>query len=397
MAPTLLCLSHFSISPARHGGQIRVHHLLDCAAQAGFQVVHGAAVPAHQKSGTESLFLTLDGILSHQHLKDPLWRDYFLAADLPASARARKWLGKIIRDKRPAIIQIDHPWLWPLAKAVLAEQPGGRLVYSSHNIEWRLKEEILAALGITNQAGAVEETRRLEYELAAAADRVFAVTREDQAELAAHAARPVLLAPNGTRPKHRGYFAGAFPAALPRPPERYVLYVGSAHLPNLTGFRKLVTSGLAQAPANGKIIMAGEVVHLFNQAIAAGQVPAEVASRVIKLPKVTNPELESLIDNSAGVIIPLVAGGGSNLKTAEAIYSGRPVVATTKALRGFESFAGQPGLFIHDTPEGFTRAIVGLLSAPPLEALYYPAQDQVLWSNSLKPIHDFYHSCKGDL
>jgi hypothetical protein len=49
--------------------------------------------------------------------------------------------------------------------------------------------------------------------------------------------------------------------------------------------------------------------------------------------------------------------GGSNLKTAEALISGLPVVGTSQAFRGFADFADLPHIAVADTPEAFAAGI----------------------------------------
>jgi glycosyltransferase involved in cell wall biosynthesis len=60
-------------------------------------------------------------------------------------------------------------------------------------------------------------------------------------------------------------------------------------------------------------------------------------------------------------LLPIGAGGGSNIKTAEALYSGKPVVCTSTALRGFEDYRALPEVIVADSPPKFQAAIRSVL------------------------------------
>ena len=78
-------------------------------------------------------------------------------------------------------------------------------------------------------------------------------------------------------------------------------------------------------------------------------------------------ELSAVKQGCHGVFLPIRGGGGTNLKTAEALALGKWVVATSTALRGFEAFLGADGVVIADTSADFRRAMRQVLERPPLE------------------------------
>ena len=67
--------------------------------------------------------------------------------------------------------------------------------------------------------------------------------------------------------------------------------------------------------------------------------------------------LDGLIANATGIVLPLREGGGSNLKTAEALYSGLPLVATTVAMRGYETFRNMDGVIVADDAAAFAAGM----------------------------------------
>jgi hypothetical protein len=64
-----------------------------------------------------------------------------------------------------------------------------------------------------------------------------------------------------------------------------------------------------------------------------------------------------LIANAHALPLPIGYGGGSNVKTAEALAAGRPIVATGAAFRGFDEYRSLPSVTLADTPLAFEAAI----------------------------------------
>ncbi len=89
--------------------------------------------------------------------------------------------------------------------------------------------------------------------------------------------------------------------------------------------------------------------------------------------------------------MPITQGGGTNLKTAEALWSGRHVVATTTAMRGFEVFIGQQGIHVTNNPAIFKQQLRKVMATSPLELnqLDHESRAIVLWGHCLKPLGSF--------
>ncbi|KIU01700.1 hypothetical protein, partial [Staphylococcus aureus] len=87
------------------------------------------------------------------------------------------------------------------------------------------------------------------------------------------------------------------------------------------------------------------------------------------------------------VILPKLYSGGSNLKTAEAIVSGRPIVATRLAFEGFEACTDLNDITITDDPSEFWESVDRYLSSGHTTAHRSPESVQdLLWENSLRPM-----------
>jgi hypothetical protein len=87
-------------------------------------------------------------------------------------------------------------------------------------------------------------------------------------------------------------------------------------------------------------------------------------------------------------LLPITQGEGSNLKTAEALLSGKPIVATSHSFRGYEEFQYLPHITIADDPREVKAAIWRNMRRP-----YTPGAVNIpdkygplTWSFSLRPL-----------
>lgn len=278
-------------------------------------------------------------------------------ATLKSSRLLEQLLGKI---KQPFdVIHIEHPWAIQLATN-LRKHPECRdalLVYGSHNIEHQLYRGLWEKQQLWNRNAQrlYEHIKATEVECAKHADLCWAVSEQDAHVLRdTLRAKHVVLAPSGCR---------EFPAKAPIPglPDcPYVIFVGGAYSPNVDGFVEWCGNTLTYLPANTAIVIAG----------AAGDVIANkpqyhtdlTRGALINFGKTPQNLLDQLILHASAVILPISTGGGTNLKTAEALRSQRPLVATEASMRGFEDWNGESGVHIATTPRDFQQMIVNHLS-----------------------------------
>lgn len=75
------------------------------------------------------------------------------------------------------------------------------------------------------------------------------------------------------------------------------------------------------------------------------------------------PEVETYIEQSDIVVVPLRIGSGTRLKILEAMALGKPVVATNIGAEGLNVGNGV-NIVIEDTPEDFALSVIRLLSDP---------------------------------
>lgn len=166
---------------------------------------------------------------------------------------------------------------------------------------------------------------------------------------------------------------------------RFALYCGSAHPPNAEGFFAMLGGGFGSLTPDQCLVIAGGVSYAIGSDERVHQ-SANLAPRVVLGGHVSDGCLAGLLNAAHCVILPLTQGGGTNLKTAEALWSGKFIIATTVAMRGFEQFKNSPGVLIADTARDFKNALRYAMNAKAIELGHEDrnARRVVLWEECLK-------------
>ncbi len=386
-------LTPFPTRQPRHGGQLRAYHTARALEAAGHTVerisVFSAAhyPPTHDEPAVDL---------------EPAWprirnRAIWQVADMMSGELAAT--DKACFDSfttrmdqaRPDVVVLEEPWLWPALRRWRAA--GVPVVFNCNNIDSRAKAAILADAKVAGAAQIVAEVAALEQDLARAAAGVGATTVEDADVLRGWTTAPVVVARNGTVVRRTGHLSGILPVPLD-PTLRFVLFVGSAHPPNASGFLAMAVPALSVLRSNERIVVAGEVGKLLAPQLADGGPNFMVRDRLVLLGPVSELALDCLLGNASGILLPITYGGGSNLKTAEALVSGLPVVGTSQAFRGFEEFSELPQVARADTPEAFAAGIRGALDATGAPRRVPEVRD-LLWENTLRPLVDLVATIAG--
>ncbi|WP_131120343.1 glycosyltransferase family 4 protein [Lichenihabitans psoromatis] len=109
------------------------------------------------------------------------------------------------------------------------------------------------------------------------------------------------------------------------------------------------------------VLLVGAIARTINRA----QLPPDIRSRLILLGEIDHAGKQAAFTAADVAILPITAGRGSNLKTAEALLSHLPIVATRSAFRGFEPLMNEPGVEVVDDTDyaGFQNAIAKLTAS----------------------------------
>ncbi|GJD58558.1 hypothetical protein [Methylobacterium dankookense] len=391
----LLTLTTYRIDLPRHGGQIRVNALHRVLRAQGWTTRHMAVhVPAEGDpvDGADHLF-PLDAAY-HRHLERIEGRTDIDAADfLVRDAGRFEAACAVIDGYDPDVIWLEHPWLWPFVKAYRAAHPGSRarIVYGSANVETQLVEAVTRGLSKGARERIRERVRAMEDELAGACDGIVACSPGDLLHFQSYG-KPSVLAANGVWPKAQRSDTELWARRTAR--FGTALFVASGHPPNATGFVTMLGNSLAYLAPDERIVVVGSVMRLLEAPGYWREHRGFNLSRILDAGVLDEGGLATLLDLAGGVILPITEGGGTNLKTAEALYNRRPIVATSAAMRGFERFADFPGVTVRDEPQAFQAALKALLAERDRPALtYMPEQEReletLLWPATLCAVAPF--------
>lgn len=384
----VLLLAPWPLRIPRHGGQLR----------------GAAVVKAYRDSGHQ--VHTISFYDSNNTRPDEVWPDDFspsqgvielMQAPDASASEMRSWqamavahdsferMVAAVRRFEPDLLQFEEPVFWPMVHRLKTEGHLERIAiaHSSYNFEtsaWALR----GALGAPVSEQTLRDLATFEAEIASHCDVVFAVSQDDANEFRKLGAKNVLVAENGISALECGD-AEALDAYLPNKPS-YAIFVSSAHPPNARGFIQLAQGARRQPLRDGELLICGKVGQMV-QAMPGLQHIKKILDRSRILGWVDGKLLEALYAGSRVVILPKTHGGGSNLKTAEALASRRPIVATSCAFVGFERFTDLPGVTITDDPNVFWQRVSDYLVAPPQGDVRSPDDmEGLLWRECLKPM-----------
>jgi hypothetical protein len=382
----VLMLGPWAITRPRHGGQIRAASIVGAYRARGHQVLFigifdpNNVPPADTSPDDVAIDDTVMAYIARSGLpwELSLWPAF---AEVPALF-AR--FEAAVQRFRPDVVQFEEPYLWPVVRALRRRGLAGerRVVHSSYNFETDYRRDLAEIAGSVNDR-ILAEVAAQEAEIARESDLVATVSDADAESFRRLGARHVVVARNGSRPPEPAPDAlAAVDAYLGGAP--FALFVSSAHPPNAQGLLDLAAGATSGLP--GRLIICGAVHRLLE--------PSRRTHPLIRdacmLGTVDPAVLDALLTRAAVILLPKTRGGGSNLKTSEALLARRPVVATTLAFAGFEAWRDVPGVAIADQPALFWQLAARQLADPQVIAVP-PGQDrrdELLWPACLAPMID---------
>ena len=332
----------------RTGGEVATQGFVDAMRAAG----HDVTVLAYRRVGTEPPTAPGDIAVADRHIetlgagaRPALWMLRAVLTGQPYSvakyvSRAYvRALRDAFAETRPELVVLEHAqmaWLVP---------DGGwdvPMVYLSQNVEYAMHAELASHGGIRALAHRREarKLRDVEKELLERAREHWALSRGDAETLLA-------LVP-GT-PARVFYVPSVTVPELPGPAEHDVVALGGWHWrPNAAGLRWFVEEVVPQLPPDGPEVVIGghsaeEIVGDRRGLRTVGFVPDAI----------------EFLQSGRIVVVPSITGGGVQIKTLDAIASGRRVIATSVAMRGISD--PPPTVQVADDAAEFAAAIVRAL------------------------------------
>jgi hypothetical protein len=385
----ILTLSTYPIDIPLHGGQHRLSNITRLLVEAG-HAVQSAGVLGSESYPKTPCFAEYPGLAAlTAYIENPFLMDDWAIGKLFAkNDNYFTQLADLIMIE-PDVIHVEQPWLFEFALRYRKERlaKGVEIVYGSQNIEHQLKYDILKTY-LTSAVAEDGSKKVLDCEVNALrkANGVCCVSENDLQWSREKTKVPVVLAQNGVK-ETEVTINGIKKANAITGQHKSTLYCASAHPPNISGFFDMFGTGIGCFAPDERMVVAGGAGSNIAADVRFKKV-AGLQRSYISAGVVSDECLQGLLHTAHVFALPITHGGGTNLKTAEALWTGKHIVATTSAMRGFEEFVGSTGVKVEDTPEGFSKAIRSAMSALPLQlnAAEKEKRRVLLWERTLLPL-----------
>jgi hypothetical protein len=393
----ILQVVFYDLDKPMHGGQIRCQQINKKLQEMGFRVT--LLTIFGWSGGHTSLGPQINVSDEHQVAELAELSQEFTYAGydsyLLSTEGSRKLLETVDVDAFDVVWE-DHPYIHHSLRAHFSNREAGQplYVYSSQNVESELVKELLYKHDgpthlKTKVAKAVSD---LERQAVKDANIILAVTESDLNTFKSFGTGAKLVhVPNASRPlPERVPSSGNFitgDLAL----SRYALFIGSGHPPNARGFLEMMGDSLEYLHPGFQIVCVGGVSWGIWQHLNSLSDPLLPLSRLTLLVDASNDEIDHLRLGASVILLPILEGGGSNLKTAEALLSPARILATSKSFRGFEPYSRSAGVHIADSPKAFQASLARLSRADEEKPSYERNQissHPLTWDNALFAIEE---------
>ena len=347
-----------------HGGQIRSFEILELYKRLGYstKVVVIKPLNSYLSDKADFEFYVDDSYLNNDlyenanpYLSD-LFCKYYIIENL------EKIIDVVGNDYD--LIHCEMPWLFDLALAIKKVSKNDiKIILGTENVESELKAKILSNAKVKHELVEIisELVQEIEQFAVDMADIVLTVSHYDFnyfSSIAKDSSR-IILAKNGIA---KDRFAKLDYSILSQVTDNYFIFVGSAHMPNVTGFGEMFSHSLSFLPPDVSVVIVGGVSTLLEQDPRFSKYKHLNDTRIIRLNNLEEAKLNALLLNANAILLPVIDGGGSNLKTAEALLSNRVIIATRKSFVGYESYINQAGIYIANEPRSFADAMLSMIN-----------------------------------
>ena len=354
----ILQMTTYSLDKPNQGGKLRCYHIRKSLRQT-FDV-ETLSFEWSDNSNAETFQVVLDQAKCKELNLNGLLIDWGVCDYLEYDEEIYLQVMKNIKSYAPDTIFLEQPFLWPLVKRLLADEvvsENTKIIYSSQNIEVGMKKKIYfdafpedLAERYTNYVDAIEK------EVITCVDGTLAVSKNDYdyiSELAPNT--PVLVLPNGNTKPVNNEKSEKWQKVFSNSEYNWV-FVGSWHPPNINGLRDLLEAMPDSIDSSDfSLFVLGEV---GNGLLSMEDFCLEKYPYLNIMGPVSAEDIDAAIINSSGIVLPIWEGGGSNLKTAQALLSGKCVVGSNFSFRGFESCMNEEGVFLGEKPEDVSKKLI---------------------------------------
>jgi len=358
MKTRILVVAPYPIKNPMHGGQKRVQALVARYRELSNEVSFAAVYlnKSYNEAYKTDIAVT-DTSIYEQLSAHPELTDIIAGLAMTEVKEVKSTFTTLLKKKQPDVIHVEQPYMVASVAAILKEiNMKSLIIFGSQNVEFEMKRSIFKSV-VPKEALAslVKRTKDIEKRAVELADVVIAVSNYDLGVLTKHTKfKPRFVIPNGIEASSSNVAKTNEWLEFKKNEKIKTMatFIGSAHPPNYLGFVKLLAK--AKIPGDTRIVVAGGMSTYISEQFK-GQ--TEFWNRVSVAGVLSKPSLQALINESDIILLPILNGGGSNLKTAEAIISGKKIVATKYAFRGYERYLSLPNIYIANSEKAFETAL----------------------------------------
>ena len=382
----VLIVTPYPINKPTNGGQIRAASISEAYRSAGYDVQEIGNCHSYQEQEGYVGNLPLDIMDRHamgwslHKVGDMAMGETFYRED--------EWFDKLANNVRgvPDLIDVEQPWMFRFARRLCLEKfhKSIPIIYSSHNVEFEIRDKMLKDFAPDrDDTEVIKAIKEIEIEAIKYSAGVMCVSEADRKWTAQYTDKEIILAPNGVSAWHSTARARKKVSTMTNE-GAFALFCGSWYQPNVTGFFDMLGGPFGSMDAGEYVVIAGSAGTAIKDDVRLLK-SAKLGEHLLTPGIIEQEELDALRDMAHAIIIPITQGGGTNLKTAEALWSGHYVIATSVAMRGFEEFRDARGVFIADTPGHFKRILRKVMAMPPLKLSSEEWEQRriVLWESCL--------------
>ena len=351
----VLQFANYKVEEYNQGGKIRCYEIRNTLLESGYDV-KTLSFGFGKCDQLKNYHLEVDESSFFKEVKDGTISDWAICEYILKNEFLLLNLRKLTKKFNPDIMLLEQPFLWPIVNELFE---GGfidkrcLLVNSTQNIEFKLKESIYQSVfNSTLTEEYISIVQSMEEDATRSSDITLCVSEIDYNYFKSlNNNAQTYIIPNGTK-KYTDCDTEFWIKKFKGTKNNWV-FVASWHKPNIEGILRLINAGLDSFDSKEtKLWIFGSVVHPISEFIK----DHSKRNSVIQLiGESSSSEIAGAIESSTGIILPIWEGGGSNLKTAQALVSGKYILSTNYAFRGYEEFASTESLLLTDDAKSFVK------------------------------------------
>lgn len=270
--------------------------------------------------------------------------DDIIAAHFCTTNEILRGLLEAISPKTSHII-LEHPYMTNLACIAKQNNADIKIIYNSHNVESTLKQQMLTSSNHSDAKSLIEIVELLEEEAVRISSFINCVTEQDSNQILKYyqPKNPPEILINGTK-----IIPEKSEKPFPSEGVSELVFIGSAHPPNVIALRKFLSSPNWAA-------MKSYTLHVIGSSCA--QLTEFTDHRVVLHGVVSELAKDQILSQCHLAINPIISGGGSSLKLGEYLAQGIPTISTPEGARGFD-LQDNSNILIGDMPDDFFEKII---------------------------------------